>query len=116
MRHHKKTKKLGRTGSARKALVKGLLRSFFLHGSIRTTETRAKTIKPLIERLITVSKTNTITHRRLIIQKTGSRIVAQSLLNTIGPKYQSRKGGYTRITKLGKRKGDDASVVILSYV
>lgn len=116
MRHRNTQSKFNTHGSGRRALKKNLMRSFFLHGSVRTTETRAKAIKPDIEHLITISKKNDVTARRMIIQKTGSRIAANRLLSDIAPKYAERRGGYTRITKIGNRPGDNARTVLLSLV
>ena len=116
MRHKKSNKKIGRDKSARRSLTKNLMKSFFLHKQIKTTEGKAKFIKPAIERLITAGKKNNLQTRRLIIQKTGSRQIANIILNNISPIYKERKGGYTRITKIGNRKGDGASTVILTLV
>lgn len=116
MRHRRVTKKLGRSGSARRGMVKNLYRSFFVHGKMTTTEAKAKAIKPVLEQLITLGKRNTLHARREIVKKTGSAQVAKVILETISVKYKDRPGGYLRITKLQKRLGDAAPMVLITYV
>ncbi len=116
MRHRKIKKNLGAHRSLRRATEKNLLQSFFLHGRIQTTESRAKAIKPRIERLITVGKNNTLTARRTLIARTGSAAAAKRILDTVSPRFAERNGGYTRIIKVRNRVGDGARVVILELV
>ncbi|MBI5038052.1 MAG: 50S ribosomal protein L17 [Candidatus Kerfeldbacteria bacterium] len=116
MRHRRTAKKLGRSGSARRGLTKNLYRSFFIHGKMTTTEAKAKAIKPVLEKLITTGKRNTLHARREIIKQTGSAAVAKLLLSDISVRYKDRNGGYLRITKLFKRTGDAAPMVIITYV
>lgn len=116
MRHRRKKKILGRGKSHRKMLIKNLLKSFFIHEKIETTETKAKLIKPLVEKVITIGKKDNLQSRRKIIQKIGNNYIANKILKEISPRYKERSGGYTRIIKLGKRQGDNANVVQLTLV
>ncbi|MCH7491987.1 50S ribosomal protein L17 [Patescibacteria group bacterium] len=116
MKHRKKDKKLGRDKSSRRSLTKNLVKSFFLYEQLKTTEAKAKFIKPVIERLITLGKNNNLHTRRLLIKKTDSRSTTNLILNKISPKYKGRQGGYTRITKINNRQGDGAVVVVLTLV
>jgi large subunit ribosomal protein L17 len=85
-------------------------------GKIKTTEAKAKELRPAIEKLITIGKTNTATTRRLIITKTGSEFVAKKIVEEISPKYAERNGGYTRITKLGRRLKDASPMAYIEFV
>jgi len=116
MRHRKKGKSLGRKVGPRKALLKGLALSFVLHEKIKTTEAKAKAVKPIIERLITRAKENNLNNYRRIDSYLQSREATKKMLEEIGPKYKDRPGGYCRIVKLGQRKGDMAQMVILELV
>lgn len=116
MRHRNSKRILGRNRSHRKMLIKNLLKSFFINGKIKTTAVKAKAVKPIIEKLITIGKKNNLTSRRIIIKKIGSNVLANKILNDISPKYVERKGGYTRILKLGIRSGDGSKVVVLTLV
>lgn len=116
MRHRKKNKVLDRGTSHRKALVKNLCRAFFEHEKIKTTETKAKVVKASVERLITIGKNNSLTSRRLLIKELGSNDIASKILKEISPRYKDRKGGYTKIIKLGGRQGDGAPIVQLILV
>lgn len=116
MRHRKKRKILSRKRNSRNALIKGLVRSLVLNSHIKTTQARAKVIRPIIERLITLAKNPSLHHRRLLIQRSGSIQVADKMIKDIAPKYKDRKGGYTRIMILGPRKGDSAKVARIEFV
>lgn len=116
MRHRKKHKILGRSKSHRKSLLKNLAKSFFTHKKIQTTRAKAFYLKPYVEKLITKGKINNLQARRELIKKTGSALVAKRILEEVSPKYKERKGGYTRIIRLGRRKGDRAEVVQLELV
>jgi large subunit ribosomal protein L17 len=108
MRHHNRNKKLGRTRNQRLALLQSLARSLIIHGKVKTTETRAKALRPFIERLITTSRKDTLAARRLIEQRlSGESQVVQKLFSKLAPRYQGRAGGYTRIIKM-PRQGTDA--------
>ncbi len=97
-------------------MLKGLTLSFVLHGKIKTTEAKAKEVKPIIERLITRAKENNLNNYRRIDSYLQSREATKKMLEEIGPKYKDRPGGYCRIIKLGQRKGDMAQMVILELV
>ncbi len=116
MRHRSKKTILGRGYSSRKALFKSLLKSFFEHEQIRTTQAKAKAIKPLVERLITTGRNGTLSNRRKILASIGSPKLAQKIISEISPRYKDIKGGYTRIIKIGNRKGDNAPEVFLSLI
>ena len=114
MRHHVKTRTLHRTKRERTALLRNLARSLVLHEGITTTVAKAKELRPYVERLVTASKANTVVSRREVTQRLGGAGEAvKKLHETIAPRYKSRAGGYTRITRLGrvgKRVGDAARI------
>jgi large subunit ribosomal protein L17 len=116
MRHLKKKKFFHGGHAQRQAFLRQLAISFFNHSKIVTTSTRAKEIRPFIEKLITIGKTNTLASRRLLIQKIGHRSTVDKLLKDISPKYKERKGGYTRQVKFNPRQGDGAKQVMLTLV
>jgi len=117
MRHHNKNKKFGRVRKQKTALMRSLARSLVLHGKIRTTEAKAKALRPFIEKLITKGKDGSIATRRLILSKLGgSDIASTKIFDTLAPKYKERNGGYTRITKIGARVGDSAKEAIIEFV
>ena len=90
-----------------------------LNGSIhaiRTTDAKAKTIKPIVEKLITLGKENNLNTRRRLLAALPTKNAVDKVLEVLGPRYKTRKGGYTRIVKIGKRKGDAAEVVQISFV
>ena len=117
MRHHSTIRKFGREKNQRKALLCGLARSFILSGKIKTTEARAKELRPFIEKLITRSKTDTLPSRRLVSARLlGDQQTTQKLFTTISMKYKDRNGGYTRITKLPSRIGDGSKMAIIEFI
>ena len=111
MRHHNKNKKFGLQKGERSALVRSLMVALVLHGKITTTETRAKTLRPAIEKMVTMARAGTLANVRLIRSRLNNNLkVVNKLVKEIAPMYIARKGGYTRITKLGSRGGSgDAS-------
>ncbi|MDO8260960.1 MAG: 50S ribosomal protein L17, partial [Candidatus Magasanikbacteria bacterium] len=116
MRHRVAGKKLGRTKNQRTALFRSLANNLILHEKIVTTEVKAKAVKPLVEKLITRAKINTIHNRRLLIKELVSENTTKKMLEVIGPKFKERLGGYTKIIKLGDRAGDKAAMVALMFV
>jgi large subunit ribosomal protein L17 len=108
--------KLGRDSSARKALFRSILTSFFLHERIETTEAKAKEISGLAEQLITLAKRGDLAARRQAIARLADEDVVRKLFGEIAVKYSDRQGGYTRILKLGPRRGDAAPMAILELV
>jgi large subunit ribosomal protein L17 len=116
MRHRKDTFKLGRTGEQRKALLACQVSSLINIGQIKTTLQKAKFTKRLAEKMLTYAKKGDLHHRRLAISRIGDRTAVSKLFSEIAPKYTERHGGYTRIIKLGPRRGDAAEMCILQWV
>jgi len=116
MRHNKKGTHLGRTTSHKKAMTKNMVASLFEHKSIKTTFAKAKDTKIYAERLITLGKSGSLHHRRLAFKFLQSKEAVKTLFDEIGPACKVRDGGYTRIIKLGFRKGDAASICMLELV
>lgn len=116
MQHHKKHRSLGRKDNARAALLRDLLRALILDEKITTTLTKAKEIRPRVEKLITKGKSDTLASRRLIASRLGSSEATKKLVDDISKKYEKRAGGYTRITKLGTRSGDAAEMAVIEFV
>ena len=109
-------RKLGRDTSARKALFRNILTSFFAYERIETTEAKAKEISGLAEKMITLAKKGDLHARRQVLSYLLSEEVVKKLFETIAPKYSDRQGGYTRVYKLGPRRGDAAPMAILELV
>ena len=109
-------RKLGRDTSARKALFRSILTSFFKHERIETTEAKAKEISGLAEQLITLAKRGDLAARRQAIARLADEEVVRKLFDEIAAKYNDRQGGYTRILKIGPRRGDAAPMAILELV
>ncbi len=116
MRHLKSGRKLGRTTSHRKAMMSNLATAIFEHKSIVTTTPKAKEARSMIERLITFAKRGDLHGRRMVLRIVRDKNVVKELFETIAPKYESRNGGYTRIIKIGRRKGDNAPLAIFELV
>jgi large subunit ribosomal protein L17 len=116
MRHRKKGRKLNRTASHRRATLRNMATSLFRHGRIETTTAKAKELRPFAERLVTLAKRGDLHARRLAARKIQDRQVLGSLFDEIGPRYSERPGGYTRILKLGNRKGDAAEMSLIELV
>ena len=109
-------RKLGRDSSARKALFRSVLTSFFRHGRIETTEAKAKEVSGLADQLITLAKRGDLAARRTAIARLYDEDVVRKLFDEIADKYKDRQGGYTRILKLGPRRGDAAPMAVLELV
>jgi large subunit ribosomal protein L17 len=116
VRHRKAGHRLGMPTDRRIALLRGMARSMLLHEGIQTTETRAKELRRFIERLVTISKSDDQHHRRLALSKLPDKLLIEKLFEVYGPRYASRPGGYTRIIKLGQRKGDAAEMARIEFV
>lgn len=110
------TRKLGRPTDQRKAMLRNLVTSFLEKGRIETTETRAKETQSLAEKMITLGKKNTLHSRRQALETITKEDVVTKVFSEIAPKYAERNGGYTRIYKLGPRRGDNAPMAILELV
>ena len=109
-------RKLGRDSSARKALFRSVLTSFFRHGRIETTEAKAKEVSGLADQLITLAKRGDLAARRTAISHLYDEEVVRKLFDEIAEKYKDRQGVYTRILKLGPRRGDAAPMAVLELV
>ncbi len=116
MRHRKAGKKLNRSGGHRRALYRNLLKDLFRYKRIKTTEAKAKAIQGNAEKLITLAKEGSLHSRRLALSYLPDSVAVKSLFAEIGPLHKDRSGGYTRILKLGSRKGDNAPMVLLELV
>jgi large subunit ribosomal protein L17 len=116
MRHLKKGRKLGTDASHTKAMLKSLAIAVFTNERIKTTEARAKEVRSLVEKIITWGKRGDVHSRRLAMAKLGDKELVHRIFADIAPRFESREGGYTRILKLGPRKGDAAPMVILELV
>lgn len=116
MRHRKKGRSLSRSPSHRKALLRNMATSLFRHERISTTTARAKELRPYAERLISLAKRGDLHARRLVARRIGDREVLGKLFDDLGPRYNDRPGGYTRILKLGTRKGDGADMALIELV
>jgi len=116
MRHLKSGRKLGRTTSHRKATLANLASALFEHKSIVTTTPKAKEARSTVERLITFAKKGDLASRRQVLRTIRDKNLVKDLFEKIAPKYSNRNGGYTRIIKIGNRKGDNAPLAIFELV
>ncbi|HIT85522.1 MAG TPA: 50S ribosomal protein L17 [Candidatus Ornithomonoglobus intestinigallinarum] len=110
------TRKLGLSTAQRKAMLRNLVTSFLENGKIETTVTRAKETQSMAEKMITLGKKNTLHSRRQALEFITKEDVVTKLFSEIAPKYAERNGGYTRILKIGPRRGDSAEMAILELV
>ncbi|AJA49701.1 50S ribosomal protein L17 [Clostridium pasteurianum DSM 525 = ATCC 6013] len=109
-------RKLGRPTDQRKAMLRNLVTSLLKYGKIETTETRAKETRNLAEKMVTLAKRGDLHSRRQVLSFVREEKVVNELFDTVAPKYVDRNGGYTRILKMGPRRGDGAEIVILELV
>ncbi|OGO77823.1 MAG: 50S ribosomal protein L17 [Clostridiales bacterium GWB2_37_7] len=109
-------RKLGRTSDQRRAMLRNLVTSFLEHGKILTTGTRAKETQSIAEKMITLGKRGDLHARRQALAYITKEDVVKKLFDEIAPKYKERNGGYTRIMKVGPRRGDAVEVVVLELV
>ena len=122
MRHRMGGRKFGLASDGRRALLKGLLRSMIIYKRIETTETRAKDLQPLLEKLVTRAKNDDTVHSRRIARaiiggkSSDDEDIVKELFTVIAPKYKDRPGGYTRMAKVGMRRGDGAPIAILEFI
>lgn len=110
------TRKLGRPTDHRKAMLRGMVTYLLEKGSIETTLTRAKEVRALAEKMITLGKENTLASRRAALAYITKEDVVSKLFDEIAPKYENRQGGYTQIYKLGPRRGDSAEMALIKLV
>src|ERR1700730_10374960 len=116
MRHGMANRKLGRTSAHRNALFRNQLASLIDRERIMTTLPKAKELRPQIERLITIGKTDNVHNRRQVARVVGDDALVAKLFETLGPRFAERPGGYTRIIKIGVRRGDAAEMATLQFV
>ena len=110
------TRKLGRASAHRIAMLRAMVTFLFEKGKIETTVTRAKEVSAMAEKMITIAKTNSLHNKRLVMSFVTKEDVAKNLFDTIAPKYMDRNGGYTRITKIGPRRGDAAEMALIELI
>jgi len=116
MRHQKKTVKLGRTAEHRKALLANQVCSLIEHERIKTTLAKAKAVRPLAEKMVTLGKNGSLHARRTAFAVLRQKNAVKKLFDNIAPRSTSRNGGYTRIIRLGQRKSDSASIAFIEWV
>lgn len=116
MRHRKAGRKLGRNPAQRRALLRQLAISMILHERLTTTEAKAKTLRPLVEKLVTIAREDTQHHRTLIMSKIDHPPATVKLFEVIAPRFEGAPGGYTRISKLGNRHGDGAPLALIEFI
>lgn len=127
MRHRRTGRKLGRNSAHREALFMNLAGALITHGRIRTTEAKAKELRPYVERLVTKARVDNLHNRRTVMRtlrmhdkatarKAGEKTVVQRLFEEVAPRFVDRPGGYTRIVKLGSRPGDAAPMAFIEWV
>jgi len=116
MRHRKSGRQLNRNSSHRKAMFSNMAASLVCHEVIRTTVTKAKELRRVVEPLITLSKSDSVANRRLAFARVRNKEVVGKLFSELGPRYQERPGGYTRILKCGYRAGDKAPMAYIELV
>ena len=110
------TRKLGRTSDQRKAMLRAMTTYLLENGKIETTFYRAKEVQPIAEKMITLGKKNTLASRRQAMAYVTKEAVVAKLFSEIAPEYANRNGGYTRIVKIGPRRGDCAEMAIIELV
>ena len=117
MRHQKQRHKLSRDSAHRRALLRNICRDMIQHERIKTSEAKAKAVKPQVEKLITLAKRGDLHARRQALSALGQdRFVVHKLFEEVAPRYAERPGGYTRIVKLGPRRSDSTEMVFLELV
>lgn len=116
MRHYNKGRKLNRTTAHRKALFANLATSLFKHECIETTEAKAKDLRGVAERLISLAKRGDLHARRTAFRTVRDENILKKLFDELGPRYKQRPGGYTRVLKMGVRTGDNANLSVIELV
>lgn len=110
------TRKLGRASDHRRAMLRAMVTYLLENGKIETTVTRAKEVRSMAEKMITTAKTNDLHSKRQVLAYVTKEDVVKKLFDEIAPKYEGRNGGYTRIVKIGPRRGDAAEMAIISLI
>ena len=116
MRHGNGLRKLNRTSAHRQAMLRNMMNSLLTHEAIKTTVPKAKELRRVVERMITLSKVDSVANRRLAFDRLRDRDVVTKLFNELGPRFNARPGGYTRILKMGFRVGDNAPMAYIELV
>jgi len=118
MKHHKQGRTLGRVRRQRTALLRSLARELVLRGKIRTTEAKAKEVRPFIEKLVTRAKKDSVLNRRILLSSFGGgqEAIVSKLITERASNYTKRAGGYTRIIKIPSRKSDNAKMAVIEFV
>jgi large subunit ribosomal protein L17 len=116
MRHRVKGRKLGRDAAQRKALMRNLAISLILHERIRTTEAKAKELRPYVEKLVTYAREDSKHHRNVVMSRLSDDRAVEKLFDVLGPRFEDQPGGYTRIYKLGNRRGDNAEMSLIEFI
>jgi large subunit ribosomal protein L17 len=116
MRHRCSQRKLNRTSSHRLAMLRNMANSLLSHEVIKTTLPKAKELRRVVERLITLGKKPSLSNRRLVFDRTRDPIVVSKIFETLGPRYLARPGGYVRVLKMGFRSGDNAPMAYVELV
>ena len=116
MRHRKDHRKLGRSNSHRKAMLRNLVTSLLDHEQVRTTDAKAKEVRRVAERMITLGKRGTLAARRQALKTIRTKDVTAKVFDVLADRYDGREGGYTRILKLGRRHGDNAPISLIQLI
>ncbi|MFH1662078.1 MAG: 50S ribosomal protein L17 [Candidatus Falkowbacteria bacterium] len=116
MRHRNSIKTLGRKKAPREMMLRNLASSILIYEKVKTTETKAKIVRSLVEKMITMAKKGDLTARRKLIETLPQKMAIKKSMEILGERYKDRKGGYTRIVKLGARQGDGAEIVQIELV
>ena len=116
MRHGNGLRKLNRTSAHRQAMLRNMMNSLLTHEAIKTTVPKAKELRRVVERMITLAKVDSVANRRLAFGRLRDRDVVTKLFNDLGPRSATRPGGYTRILKMGFRVGDNAPMALIELV
>ena len=116
MRHGNGLRKLNRTSAHRQAMLRNMMNSLLTHEAIKTTVPKAKELRRVVERMITLAKVDSVANRRLAFDRLRDRDVVTKLFNDLGPRSANRPGGYTRILKMGFRVGDNAPMAFVELV
>ena len=116
MRHQRSGRKFSRTREHRRAMFRNLATALLLHGRIQTTDAKAKALRPVVEKLITLGRRGDLHARRLAASSLTDKVALTKLFGEIGVRFKNRPGGYTRILKLGNRQGDAAPIAVIELV
>lgn len=116
MRHGNHNRKFGRSSNQRLALMRSLAESLIIRGRIKTSEAKAKELRPFVEKLITRARVKTLANHRLLVSRLGTVSRVKRLIDVVAPKYSDRAGGYTRIVKLPKRESDSSRQAFIELV